>query len=67
MTTRNRIKCLECGDVLESKHIHDYIECGCENHAFTDGGPVYRRWGAMRPSKVVFLDDNDKECKPPLR
>lgn len=42
--TRNRAKCLGCGDVIESKHGHDWQPCKCEN-LFVDGGLSYLRRG----------------------
>lgn len=45
--TRNAIKCLVCNTVLESKHQHHFVECGCENQTFNDGGLVYIRVGAV--------------------
>lgn len=45
--TRNAIKCLVCNTVLESKHQHHFIECGCENQTFNDGGLSYNRVGAV--------------------
>ncbi len=27
--TRNAIKCLVCNSVLESRHRHHFLECGC--------------------------------------
>ncbi len=40
---RNRIKCLKCGEVLESTHRHDFVMCECGN--FVDGGREYVRYG----------------------
>jgi len=37
---RNRIKCLSCGDVIESYTVHDFKFCGCEKVA-VDGGKDY--------------------------
>jgi hypothetical protein len=34
---RNRIKCLKCGDVIESKSRHDFVWCKCKSVA-VDGG-----------------------------
>lgn len=51
---RNALKCLECGDVIESKHRHDWVRCSCGN-AFVDGGRVYVRRGAADPSKIQDL------------
>lgn len=45
--TRNAIKCLVCNTVLESKHQHHFVECGCKNQTFNDGGLVYTRTGAV--------------------
>lgn len=38
----NKIKCNHCGDVIESKSVHDYRECGCGTVA-VDGGREYLR------------------------
>ena len=45
--TRNAIKCLVCNTVLESKHQHHFLECGCENQTFNDGGLMYSRVGGV--------------------
>ena len=45
--TRNAIKCLVCNTVLESKHQHHFLECGCKNQTFNDGGLSYIRFGAV--------------------
>lgn len=45
--TRNAIRCLECNTVLESKHQHHFVECGCYNQTFIDGGLLYTRVGAV--------------------
>lgn len=42
---RNRAKCKLCGDVVESKHVHDWVQCKCKA-MFTDGGTDYIRRGA---------------------
>ena len=45
---RNRAKCLCCGDIIESKHVHDWVACSClENGTgiFIDGGLDYHREG----------------------
>lgn len=45
--TRNAVKCLVCNTVLESKHQHHFLECGCKNQTFNDGGLSYIRFGAV--------------------
>ncbi|MDH6367517.1 MULTISPECIES: hypothetical protein [unclassified Breznakia] len=39
---RNIISCNKCGDIIESKHIHDFVMCSC-GAVGTDGGLEYQR------------------------
>ena len=43
----NRIKCLKCGDVIESFTVHDFKVCSC-GACFVDGGTDYLRRGGNR-------------------
>ena len=36
----NKIKCKHCGDIIESKHVHDFKWCSCGAVA-VDGGHYY--------------------------
>lgn len=38
----NRIKCKECGDIIESKNRHDFVTCKC-GYVAVDGGNSYLR------------------------
>lgn len=38
----NKIRCKKCGDVIESKSVHDFKFCKCESVA-VDGGYNYLR------------------------
>lgn len=40
----NKIRCLWCGDILESFSVHDFKGCRC-GKCFTDGGLEYVRRG----------------------
>ena len=40
----NKAKCKKCGDVIESKHRHDFVWCKCKT-IFVDGGNDYWKWG----------------------
>lgn len=40
----NRIRCKICGDIIESKHRHDFVRCKC-GACFVDGGHDYLRRG----------------------
>lgn len=44
---KNKIECLSCNKILESKHRHDFVNCGkdCTNETFVDGGKDYQRCG----------------------
>jgi hypothetical protein len=38
----NAIRCRRCGDVIESKHVHDFKMCKC-GRVGVDGGHEYLR------------------------
>ena len=47
---RNAIRCKTCGEVIESKHVHDWVCCSCWGKGdgkgcFVDGGHEYCRIG----------------------
>lgn len=44
MISRNIAKCRACGDVVESRHRHDWKQCFC-GEMFVDGGKDYLRRG----------------------
>lgn len=52
---KNSVQCLDCGEVLVSKHRHDFAKCSCSNQAFTDGGLEYQRIGAVNLDRVEKL------------
>ena len=33
----NKIQCKHCGEVIESKHVHEFVTCKCETCS-VDGG-----------------------------
>lgn len=47
---KNRIKCNHCGDIIESKNIHDYVTCSC-GCCSVDGGHAYLRRSAKNTEK----------------
>ena len=51
---RNAIKCNHCGEVIESKHTHDFRECKCGT-VYVDGGLSYCRVG-FKNSPNDFTD-----------
>lgn len=64
---KNVIRCNHCGDVIESKSVHDFRWCRCHT-VFVDGGQEYLRRGFQTPddyeelSEVeVIIEDKDGE------
>jgi hypothetical protein len=46
-------KCVYCGDMMVSTHVHDFVECSC-GESFLDGGDEYFR----ATLSTVPLDEN---------
>lgn len=62
---KNAIQCAHCGDIIESKHTHDFKWCKCGT-VYIDGGFSYTRIG-FRNSPNDFIDlreweDVKEEC-----
>lgn len=49
----NKIKCNHCGDVIESRTVHEYVECKC-GMVFVDGGHEYLRRGFKNDENDFF-------------
>jgi hypothetical protein len=56
---RNRARCRRCGDVIESRHRHDFVSCGCRA-IFVDGGMDYLRAGFDHPDDFEWMGDDDE-------
>ena len=41
---QNEAQCMKCGDIIVSKHVHDFVACRC-GAIFVDGGMEYLRRG----------------------
>lgn len=52
----NKCQCRLCGDIIESKHRHDFVQCRC-GAIFTDGGTDYIRRGANDLSNIIDLSE----------
>ena len=50
----NRARCKKCGDVIESRSVHDFRQCKC-GAIFTDGGKDYIRRGAKDLNDIEDL------------
>ena len=53
--TLNSVKCLECGEILESKNRHHMSMCSCPNETATDGGLSYQRYMGRDLDKIENL------------
>lgn len=47
------VVCKQCGDILESRHCHDFSQCKCPNETFVDGGDNYFRRGGKDLNLVI--------------
>lgn len=50
------IKCLDCGEILESTSVHDFVKCSCPNPLFLDGGDNYCRYGGKEKDRFQIID-----------
>ncbi len=57
---RNAARCNICGDEIESKTVHDYVECSCGACA-VDGGHEYLRRLAKDRSCLTELSEVTEE------
>ena len=53
---RNRCMCANCGDIIESKSVHDFVQCKC-GEIFTDGGTDYIHHGANKFSDIIDMTE----------
>lgn len=58
---KNANQCRKCGDVIESKHVHDFVSCSCGAVAVDGGHDYLRRCGNKEDIielSIVKSDDN---------
>lgn len=58
--TRNAAKCKVCGMTVESKHVHDFKTCRCENQLSVDGGKCYIKRSAMNFQDIEELSTTEE-------
>ena len=56
---RNMARCKKCGDVIESRHVHDYVPCECGAIAVDGGREDLRRVGGLEA--VEELSETEEE------
>lgn len=52
---RNAIQCKHCGEIIESRNVHDFKTCKC-GKVFVDGGHEYLRRGYTNSAEEDFID-----------
>lgn len=52
----NTIKCLKCGDVIYSAHVHDYKTCKCGAVAVDGGSEYLKRTGTSYQELSIVID-----------
>lgn len=55
-----KIRCKKCGDVIQSKHVHDFVMCKCKS-CFIDGGDEYTRIGGWNTDWEYVQSKGDDE------
>ncbi len=62
---KNSIKCNYCGDVIVSKHTHDFVSCKCGKCSVDGGNSYLRRIYTNSPNDYQELseviEDDDEE------
>lgn len=66
MIKENKIMCLKCNQIIESKSVHDFVTCRC-GAVSVDGGLEYcKRVGDRKNWKELSVDDGlypDGKCE----
>lgn len=57
----NKAQCKLCGDVIESKHGHDFKWCKCGEIA-VDGGKRYLKRAAKNLDNIIELSETYEEA-----
>lgn len=55
-----KVKCLICGEIIESKSVHDLVSCKC-NSCYVDGGKDYLHFGGKDFNKILIIFDDGTE------
>lgn len=56
-TSGSKVKCSECGDIIQSMHRHDFKWCLC-NSVAVDGGNEYLKISCREDCSFEILKEN---------
>lgn len=56
---RNAAQCAKCGDLIVSKHRHDYVTCKCGAISI-DGGNAYLKRSARNFEDLIEMSEYEK-------
>lgn len=59
----NKIKCKKCGEIIESKHRHDFKFCKCGAVAVDGGKDYLRRLGNQEDYEELSKIKEEDACK----
>ena len=60
-----KLRCKKCGDIIESKHSHDFKWCKCHS-CYIDGGNDYCRVGGNKED-YEFVEDKESKRMEELK
>ena len=55
-----KIKCLICGDIIESESVHNLVSCKCKS-CHIDGGQDYLHFGGNDFSEILIIFEDGTE------
>lgn len=56
----NKIQCKHCGDIIESKEIHNFVRCKCKT-CFVDGGHYHLSRSYRNSPEKDFIELSETE------
>jgi len=59
IVTLNKAQCKKCGDIIESRHVHDFKWCKCGAIAVDGGNEYIRRVGEL--DQIIDLSESYHE------
>ncbi len=61
---RNVCQCKQCGDIVESTHVHDFVRCRCGAIAVDGGREYLRRLGdPENMEEMSVMEGTDKKAE----